>query len=380
MENEQESRLVGWKQIATQLGCSERTARRWEQEEQLPVHRQLHDKRSTVYALPSELNGWLTSRSHRAPTGGPDAAPQQSPGANRLWLAVGMAAVLGAGSFWLFRPSVETRDPIAIDLYERGVALWRQRGEVPNGRAIKLLSQAVERDEGFARAWAALASAWLTYPTYTDTVSAQRSLEEALLAADRAVQLDPTLAEPRSVMASVAHRRGDWVSAERILQNAVDADPENPTLLLWFAGHYREVGRVSEAMRLTTSAQALEPNSPPILTEIAMNKNTEGLLDESMTLLDHLWFDLGVETPIVWLGRWFGLTERGDYDEALQWIEKTPFKASSPLLSTYIKRIRDPASPETADFPEQVMNAHRAGFPGWLGFHMLDQSGPLRLL
>ncbi|MEM7763345.1 MAG: hypothetical protein AAF290_04640, partial [Pseudomonadota bacterium] len=58
-----ESRLVGWKRIANYLGCSERSARRWEREESLPVHRQQHQSRSTVYALPAELDTWLSARS-----------------------------------------------------------------------------------------------------------------------------------------------------------------------------------------------------------------------------------------------------------------------------------------------------------------------------
>ncbi|MEO1420565.1 MAG: hypothetical protein AAFU66_06395, partial [Pseudomonadota bacterium] len=61
-----ESRLVGWKRIGNYLGCSERTARRWEREEALPVHRQQHDKRSTVFALPAELDRWLSSRAEFA--------------------------------------------------------------------------------------------------------------------------------------------------------------------------------------------------------------------------------------------------------------------------------------------------------------------------
>ncbi len=58
--------LEGWKEIAAHLGRSVRTARRWDQKEGLPVHRQVHDTRTSVYAFPSGLEAW---RSGREPAG-----------------------------------------------------------------------------------------------------------------------------------------------------------------------------------------------------------------------------------------------------------------------------------------------------------------------
>ncbi len=56
-------RLDSWKEIAVYLDRGVRTANRWEQEEDLPVHRHLHNKRETVYAYRSEIDTWLANRS-----------------------------------------------------------------------------------------------------------------------------------------------------------------------------------------------------------------------------------------------------------------------------------------------------------------------------
>ena len=53
------SRLRSWKAIASYLGCSVRTARRWEADEGLPVHRLMHKSQGSVYAYPAELDTWL---------------------------------------------------------------------------------------------------------------------------------------------------------------------------------------------------------------------------------------------------------------------------------------------------------------------------------
>ena len=55
-------RLESWKEVASYLMRSERTVRRWEETEELPVHRQLHEKRGSVYAYVDELDAWRQSR------------------------------------------------------------------------------------------------------------------------------------------------------------------------------------------------------------------------------------------------------------------------------------------------------------------------------
>lgn len=61
-ENRDEQPLSSWKEIGAYLQRNEATARRWEREEGLPVHRHPHKSRSSVYAYPSELNAWRQGR------------------------------------------------------------------------------------------------------------------------------------------------------------------------------------------------------------------------------------------------------------------------------------------------------------------------------
>ena len=60
-----ERRLDSWKEIACYLGRDVTTVQRWEKQEGMPVHRQLHQKRGSVYALISELDVWRQSRKPR---------------------------------------------------------------------------------------------------------------------------------------------------------------------------------------------------------------------------------------------------------------------------------------------------------------------------
>ena len=60
--NRDEQPLSSWKEIGSYLQRNEATARRWEREEGLPVHRHPHKIRSSVYAYPGEIDSWRASR------------------------------------------------------------------------------------------------------------------------------------------------------------------------------------------------------------------------------------------------------------------------------------------------------------------------------
>lgn len=51
-----------WKAIANYFKCSERTVRRWESTQGLPVHRHQHQSASRIFAYQSELDSWFSSR------------------------------------------------------------------------------------------------------------------------------------------------------------------------------------------------------------------------------------------------------------------------------------------------------------------------------
>jgi len=60
--NTPQKTLESWKQIAAYLDRSERTVRRWEANEGLPVHRREHEKQDTVFAFRHEIEAWNRRR------------------------------------------------------------------------------------------------------------------------------------------------------------------------------------------------------------------------------------------------------------------------------------------------------------------------------
>src|SRR5208282_4336417 len=101
-ETPSERRLDSWKEIATFLDRDVTTVQRWERQEGMPVHRHLHHKRGSVYALTSELDAWrrgrkLSSPEEQEPDQGipADAAGRRTTiPRRRPWLIFTLAVVL----------------------------------------------------------------------------------------------------------------------------------------------------------------------------------------------------------------------------------------------------------------------------------------------
>jgi TolB-like protein/Tfp pilus assembly protein PilF len=100
-ETPSERRLDSWKEIATYLGRDVTTVQRWERQEGMPVHRHLHHKRGSVYALSSELDAWRQGRKLRseeeqelALEAGGAGGRQTTIPRGRRWLILGSSVVV----------------------------------------------------------------------------------------------------------------------------------------------------------------------------------------------------------------------------------------------------------------------------------------------
>lgn len=80
-----DDRMDSWKEIAAYLRRTVRTVQRWEKTEGLPVHRHVHDRRSSVYAHRSQLDSWWASEPVSIGQGQPidsSASVASAPGAS----------------------------------------------------------------------------------------------------------------------------------------------------------------------------------------------------------------------------------------------------------------------------------------------------------
>jgi TolB-like protein/Tfp pilus assembly protein PilF len=107
------ARLDSWKEIASYFQRDVRTVQFWEAKEGLPVHRQEHTARASVYAFPDELDAWFEQRARKSRPAIAEPQPADSasmqPAMARIasirpaWKALSalVLAALLAGAGWL---------------------------------------------------------------------------------------------------------------------------------------------------------------------------------------------------------------------------------------------------------------------------------------
>ena len=198
----------------------------------------------------------------------------------RLELGVAGGAALSA---------VPTKDLGAYDLYLKGRFAWNQRSAAAMPEAVRYLEQAVAHDSGFARAWAALADAYVLVVPYAGA-SREATWPKARAAAEKALALDSTLAEAHTSLAyGTMIYEWDWPASEASFRRAIAANPNYPTGHHWYADFLAGRGRLEESLREMQRAHALDPLSRIIGTELGwiyylMNRNDDAEAQVRRTL------------------------------------------------------------------------------------------------
>src|SRR3712207_2534257 len=107
--------------------------------------------------------------------------------------------------------------------------------------AIRLLTQAVEKDPKLARAWQELAQAHdLTTSFDTDPKIAQ---PKALDAIQRALELDPLDASAHAVLGNIVGPMGDFARAEAAFETALRLQPGSADILALYSGWASTFGK-----------------------------------------------------------------------------------------------------------------------------------------
>jgi Flp pilus assembly protein TadD len=215
------------------------------------------------------------------------------------------------------RERAPTENVEAYQLYLQGRAIWKRRGEENLRQAIDLYQSALGRDPAFARANAALASAYVVLPGYTmEQGDEEKYYELARNAARKALAVDPNIGEAHAVLAQINANRGDLLDAESGFFFAISLEPNEATPHQWYSILLRNVGRLDAALTQAKRAQELDPASPIIAANLAQLYLVRGDDDQALRFsklaaeLGLVQKDLGIEADVA--------RRRGQWDEAKQ--------------------------------------------------------------
>jgi len=187
------------------------------------------------------------------------------------------------------KDSPATHDPEAHALYLEARYQWNQRNFPSELKSVDLLQQAIARDPNYALAWAALADSLIAIGD-VEEVDPASYIPRAREAALKALQLDPSLAEPHAALGMVAcHYDFDWPTAEREYKKAFELNPSYASAHQYYALGLMAHGRFAEAEAQLDIARRLDPLALIVDVDLALlrkfQRNSDGVIAVSKGIL-----------------------------------------------------------------------------------------------
>jgi TolB-like protein/Tfp pilus assembly protein PilF len=210
----------------------------------------------------------------------------------------------------------------SYDYYLKGRYHWHRRTVADLARSIQYFRAAIESDPRSALAHAGLADAYTLEVEYGLTHPAE-GIPKAKSAAERAIEIDPHLAEAYPSLALIRSRsEWEWEEGEALYRKAIALNPGYATAHFWLSGDcLAYVGRLDEALDEIEIALELDPLSSVIHETRGFIHLLRCEYDEAIRYYrEILEFDPSSYRPYAAIGRALGL--QGKYEEALAMLEK----------------------------------------------------------
>ena len=163
-----------------------------------------------------------------------------------------------------------TENTEAYQIYLKGRFFWTRRTVDGMRTAIRYFEEAIEKDAGYALAWAGIADSY-NLLCEKGGIARSEGSRKAKAAAQKALGLDNQLAEAHTSLASLLlFYEWDWVNAEKHFRSAISLNPNYATTHQWYAEYLSYQDRIREAMEHSSRAVELDPLSPAILRDRGM--------------------------------------------------------------------------------------------------------------
>jgi TolB-like protein/DNA-binding winged helix-turn-helix (wHTH) protein/Tfp pilus assembly protein PilF len=157
----------------------------------------------------------------------------------------------------------------AYEPYLKGRYFMARQSEEVLEKCRGYFQEAIDKDPGYAPAWAGLAQSYSLLAAYA-VLPRKETYLRAKATAEKALELDSSLAEPLVTLARVkAEYEWDWDGAERLYKRAIELNPNDGAAYQSYAVYLAAVGRPREALAEAQRAREMEPLNHVFNTNVA---------------------------------------------------------------------------------------------------------------
>jgi TolB-like protein/DNA-binding winged helix-turn-helix (wHTH) protein/Tfp pilus assembly protein PilF len=227
-----------------------------------------------------------------------------------------------------------TVSPEAYEEYLKGRYYWNKRSNEGLAKAIGYFAAATRQDPQFALAYAGLADCYgIIGATIFGSVPAAEAAPKAKAAATRALEIDPTLAEAETSLATAKFNYDwDWAGAAEGFKRAIQLDARYATAYQRYSLYLSAMGRFDESFEQIQKARDLDPLSISINSSFGWRLYLARQYDRSIAQLQGtLEMDPSYEWPQLILGQAY--EQKGDFSRAVAALRKAvELSHQSPLM------------------------------------------------
>jgi tetratricopeptide (TPR) repeat protein len=199
-------------------------------------------------------------------------------------------------------------------------------------QAVVHFTRATDLSPDNADAFSGL-SAYLTLPLNTAATAEKYARGEA--AAQRALALNDTLAEPHTVLGRAAVvRRWDWSTGEREFKEAISRAPYDAEPHFWYAVLLSARGRHDDAISEIQFALEVDPTSPRTNLYYGMLLVMARRYDDAVAQLKKTPIEMGVTNLQVYLTMALAQARKGRLDQALATLDRASGRIPAPIQWT----------------------------------------------
>ena len=211
----------------------------------------------------------------------------------------------------------------AYDLYLKGRYYINRLSPEWVDKTISCYKQALEKDPDYALVYAGLAEAYGLLSAGFDILPSKDTMPKAREAAERALQLDPALAEAHAALALIATFY-DWdrKTAEKCYQKAFELNPNSASVHMWSEFYYSFLeGNFDKALAAINRAQELDPLNLLIKLRVGYVHYYMRDFDRAIDQFKEI-IDLEPKYAIGYHGLMDALGQKGLFEKAIEAGEK----------------------------------------------------------
>jgi serine/threonine protein kinase/Tfp pilus assembly protein PilF len=258
-------------------------------------------------------------------------------------------------------------DPDVYELYLKGRHIMRRGGLEDAQKAIELFQTGLAKDPNRALLYTGLADAYIHKMSDVHE-SPAKAIAQARAAVMKALELDDSLAEAHTSLASIKlFYDWDWTGAEVELNRAIELNPGYSLAYRMYGGYLTIVGRQAEAPLYFEKARRLDPLYERNYLAEGYSYFMAHKYDEAIEQY-RKGFEIEPD-PMAYFGLVLALAEKGDYATAISEGEKSTKLNDSPLLltslaSAYARAGRRADSNRVLRQLEEI-SKHQGPAPAW---------------